>query len=49
MKTWRNGAKKRVCDISEDEKVIIIEMKGYKTRITATVDGKLKLENIQGM
>ena len=32
MRVWRNGARKRVCDVSEDSKIVIIEIKGYKTQ-----------------
>lgn len=46
MRVWRNGARKRVCDVSEDSKIVIIEIKGYKTQITANTDGTLRLENI---
>lgn len=46
MRVWRNGARKRVCDVSEDSKIVIIEIKGYKTQITANPDGTLRLENI---
>lgn len=46
MKAWRNGANKRVCDVSEDSKIVIIEIKGYKTQITANTDGTLRIENI---
>lgn len=46
MRAWRNGAKKRVCDVSEDSKIVIIRVKGYKTQITANTDGTLRLENI---
>lgn len=46
MKAWINGANKRVCDVSEDSKIVIIKIKGYKTQITANMDGTLRLENI---
>ena len=46
MKHWKNGNDKRVCDISEDGKEIVIVNKGWITRITANPDGTLKLENI---
>ena len=46
MEPWKNGNDKRVCDISEDHKEIVIVSKGFITRITANPDGTLKLENI---
>lgn len=46
MEPWKNGADKRVCDISEDRKEIVIVTKGCITRITANPDGTLKIENI---
>ena len=47
MKEWKNGAGKRVCDVSEDYKIVEIVQRGYKTRITANPDGTLLIENIQ--
>lgn len=41
-----NNSGRRVCDISEDGKVIIIKNKKNQTRITANPDGTLKIENI---
>ena len=46
LEPWKNGNDKRVCDISEDHKEIVIVSKGFITRITANPDGTLKLENI---
>lgn len=42
----RNNNGKRVCDISADHKVIVIEIKGCITRITANPDGTLEIENL---
>lgn len=41
-----NNSGKRVCDISEDGKFIIIRNRKNLTRITANPDGTLKIENI---
>jgi hypothetical protein len=38
-----NLDKKRICDISADEKVIVIRHKDCVTRITANSDGKLNI------
>ena len=46
MKPWKNGADKRVCDISDDCRIILIKQKGQVTTITANPDGTLKIENI---
>ena len=46
MEAWKNLAGKRVCDVSEDHKVVEIVQYGYKTRITANPDGTLLIENI---
>lgn len=46
LEAWKNLAGKRVCDISEDHKVVEIVQHGYKTRITANPDGTLLIENI---
>ena len=40
----RNG--KRVCDISEDERVVEIVLRGCMTRITANPDGTLHIEHL---
>ena len=42
----RNLNGKRVCDISQDRRVIEIVQKGCLTRITANPDGMLKIENV---
>lgn len=46
MNPWKNGADKRVCDISDDRRIILIKQKGQITIITANPDGTLKIENI---
>lgn len=46
MVACTNNSGKRVCDISEDGKFIIIRNKNNLTRITANPDGTLKIENI---
>jgi len=46
MTEVRNLKDKRVCDISDDKKVIEIVNKGCLTRITANPDGTLKVENV---
>lgn len=46
MSEVRNLNNKRVCDVSEDRKVVEIVIKGCKTRITANPDGTLNIENI---
>lgn len=43
---WKNDGDKRVCDLSDDRKVILIEHRGYVTKITANLDGTLNIENI---
>lgn len=45
MTEVRNLKNKRVCDLSEDHKVVEIVIKGCKTRITANPDGTLNIEN----
>ena len=45
MKEVRNADDKRICDISEDGKFIVIERKGCVTRITANPDGTLNIVN----
>ena len=42
----RNNNGKRVCDISEDRKVVEIVRDGCLTRIMANPDGTLKIENV---
>lgn len=44
--TRKNLNDKRVCDISNDRKVVEIVQKGCLTRITANPDGTLKVENV---
>ena len=46
MDIWKNGEEKRVCDISEDRKIIVIEHRGFVTRITANADGTLQIQNV---
>lgn len=46
METIRNLNGKRVCDRSEDRKVVEIVQKNCLTRITANSDGTLKVENV---
>ena len=43
MKKVLNLDKKRVCDISIDEKVVVIRHKDCVTRITANSDGTLSI------
>ena len=45
MKEVRNADDKRVCDISEDRKTVVIERKGCVTRIIANPDGTLNITN----
>ena len=46
MEPVKNLNDKRVCDISNDRKVVEIVQKGYVTRITANADGTLNIENV---
>lgn len=46
MIPWKNGNDKRVCDVSENGRVVEIVQKGYVTRITANSDGTLNIENV---
>ena len=41
-----NGAHKRVCDISLDERTVIIRIHGFVTLIRANPDGTLHIENM---
>lgn len=41
----RNSCGKRVCDISYDRRMIVIELRGCITTITANPDGTLKIEH----
>lgn len=45
MEEIRNLNGKRVCDMSEDKKIVEIVQKDCITRITANPDGTLKIEN----
>ncbi len=45
MKEVRNADDKRVCDISEDGRTMVIERKGCKTIVTANPDGTLNIVN----
>ena len=46
MSPWKNGDGKRVCDISDDQRVVVIERKGFITRIKARPDGTLEIKNV---
>ena len=46
MKEVRNSAGKRVCAISADRKVVVIQKRDCVTRITANPDGTLRIENL---
>lgn len=46
MTPWKNSGDKRVCDVSDDKKIVEISMKGYTTRITANPDGTLNIQNV---
>lgn len=46
MKEVHNSAGKRVCDISDDRKVVIIERRGCVTHITANPDGTLSIKHL---
>lgn len=46
MEQIHNLNGKRVCDRSEDRRVIEIVQKGCLTRITANPDGTLNIENL---
>ena len=46
MTEFRNLNGKRVCDKSDDNRIVEIVQKGCLTRITANPDGTLKLENV---
>lgn len=48
MLKFKNSDGKRVCDISEDRKVVEIVRDGCKTRITANPDGTLQIETNPG-
>ena len=45
MKEVRNADDKRVCDISDDGKTMVIERKGFKTIVTANSDGTLNIQH----
>lgn len=45
MEEVRNINGKRVCDVSQDKKIVEIVQKDCLTRITANPDGTLKIEN----
>lgn len=47
MEEIRNLNGKRVCDRSEDGRVIQIVQRGCMTLITANPDGTLSIENVQ--
>lgn len=46
MVEFRNLNGKRVCDRSEDKRIVEIRQKDCITRITANPDGTLKIENV---
>lgn len=46
MEEFKNGNGKRVCDISQDRKRVIISRQGYDTQITANPDGTLNVRNL---
>ena len=46
MEEIRNLNGKRVCDMSNDRRIIEIVQKGCLTRITANPDGTLRVENL---
>jgi hypothetical protein len=46
IKAIHNCKGKRVCDISDDGRIIEIVSKGCMTRITANPDGTLRIENL---
>ena len=46
MEVVRNSNGKRVCDISDDRRVVIIRQKGCEIRITANSDRTLSIEDI---
>ena len=46
MRACLNSAGKRVCDISDDGKMVVIVLKGNETRITANPDGTLSIKNL---
>ena len=47
MEEVRNLNGKRVCDVSQDKKIVEIVQKDCITRISANPDGTLKIENFQ--
>lgn len=44
MDEIRNLSGKRVCDVSEDRRVVIIRIRDCITMISANADGTLKIE-----
>ena len=46
MKEFMNSKGKRVCDISSDQRRVIISRQGSKTQITANPDGTLRVVNL---
>ena len=46
MQEFQNFDNKRVCDVSDDKKTVIIRKKGCMTRITANKDGTLNVTNV---
>lgn len=47
MKEIRNSDNKRIFDISDDNKMIFLIIKGCETKIIANPDGTLKVINIK--
>lgn len=45
MKTVKNLNNKRVCDISDDDRIVSIKMKDCMTYIKANPDGTLKVHH----
>ncbi|MDR0308359.1 MAG: hypothetical protein LBH87_00315 [Coriobacteriales bacterium] len=45
MREIRNPENKRVCDISDDDRMIVIVRHGFTTRIIIKDDGKLEIEH----
>jgi hypothetical protein len=43
MKEVKNLNQKRVCDVSEDRRTVVIQIKDFITKITANEDETLKI------
>ena len=46
MTPVKNLGEKRVCDVSDDGKIILIERGGHTTMITANADGTLHIVHV---